>query len=185
MVVQSIGLNVDVAATVADFAGYQIPSEALIDGLSLKPLLVGAGPIDEAEAAWPRHEFLFEHEGNDIKPFAGKDAGHCTLNWLRPDGGAPSNPTVHGLCSCGNPMQHWISSKNNSYKGLRIINATLNLKLIQYDDDVNFVEMFDIAVDKHEMHNVFRTAPKSQVAYLLSRLAELRGCGANSSVQCP
>ena len=49
----------------------------------------------------PRQEFLFEHEGNDIKPFQGAEAGVCTRKWLRPDGGAPSNPTVKGLCSCG------------------------------------------------------------------------------------
>eukprot|EP01045_Picozoa_sp_COSAG04_P008402 COSAG04_NODE_464_length_13939_cov_11.061922_10_plen_176_part_00 len=103
VVVNAIGLNIDVAVTLADFGGFVPPDEAMVDGRSLKPLLVGA----EAEAAWPRTEFLFEHEGGDIKPFSGADANHCTLNWLRPDGGSPANPTVPGLCSCGNPMQHW------------------------------------------------------------------------------
>ena len=105
-VIQAIGLNVDVAVTLADFGGFVPPDEAMVDGRSLKPLLTGA----EAEAAWPRTQFLFEHEGGDIKPFSGADANHCTLNWLRPDGGSPANPTVPGLCSCGNPMQHWSTS---------------------------------------------------------------------------
>eukprot|EP01050_Picozoa_sp_SAG11_P010641 SAG11_NODE_1078_length_5963_cov_5.690825_2_plen_69_part_00 len=66
----------------------------MVDGRSLKPLLLSGGEV--AENYWPRTEFLFEHEGGDIKPFAGADANHCKLSWLKPDGGAPSNPTVPG-----------------------------------------------------------------------------------------
>eukprot|EP01045_Picozoa_sp_COSAG04_P008408 COSAG04_NODE_464_length_13939_cov_11.061922_16_plen_74_part_01 len=38
-----------------------------------------------------------------------------------------------------------VSSKNNTYKGLRYLNATHNYKLVRYDDDVNFEELFDLS----------------------------------------
>lgn len=142
---QAIGLNVDVAVTLADFGRpelrvpvvichtirldltqqsrnliervvqfdhcmlsvlsltghYTPPKEAMVDGLSLKMLLLSG--TDDGEASWPRTQFLFEHEGGDIKPFVGANADHCKLSWLKPDGGAPSNPTVPGTCICFAP----------------------------------------------------------------------------------
>jgi hypothetical protein len=80
---------------------YTPPKEAMVDGLSLKMLLLSG--TDDGEATWPRTQFLFEHEGGDIKPFVGANADHCKLSWLKPDGGAPSNPTVPGTCICFAP----------------------------------------------------------------------------------
>lgn len=84
-------------------------------------------------------------------------------------------------------MQHWISSKNNTYKGLRYFNSTHNFKLVQYDDDVNFEELFDLSKDPHELQNVIQVAPKSLVEEMRDRLATLRSCGfaSNSTGPCP
>ena len=38
----------------------------ILDGLSLKMLLLSG--TDDGEASWPRTQFLFEHEGGDIRP---------------------------------------------------------------------------------------------------------------------
>lgn len=181
--VSAIGLNVDVAVTLAAFAGFEPPAAARVDGRSLAPLLLAGGAADAA-ARWPRGEFLFEHEGGDIKPFVGAAANTCGTKWLQPDGGAPTNPTVHGLCSCGNPMQHWISARNNTYKGLRILNATTNYKLVRYDDTVAFHELFDLNADPHELVNIFDSAPKGLVDYMQARLEDLRACGVGGT-PCP
>lgn len=186
VIVDAIGLNIDLAPTIADLAGFTIPEAARVDGRSLKPFLLGLNSGING-----RQEFLFEHEGNNIQPFRGSDANHCTLRWMLPTGGAPENPTVPGLCSCGNPMQHWISSSNNTYKGLRVRNASMDYKLVRYDDAVDFHELFDLNTDPHELKNVISSAPRDVVGYMQARLAELRGCGANSgahespSTLCP
>ena len=83
--------------------------------------------------------------------------------------------------------EHWISSKNNTYKGLRYLNSTHNFKLVRYDDSINFEELFDLSSDPHEIRNIIGKAPKSLVNEMRDRLAMLRGCGLlpTSTVPCP
>ena len=107
--VEAIGLNVDVAVTIADLAGVQIPAEAQVDGRSLRPLLEGSRGSTAASAAPSppaavRHEFLFEHGGvGNIDP-SGVPNGTCGTAWMQP-GGKPIDGVP--LCRCGNPMHHW------------------------------------------------------------------------------
>lgn len=181
-VVRGFGANVDVAPTLADFAGFTIPAAAAIDGRSLRPLFrTGIAP-----SAQVRTELLFEHEGFNISP-AGTPGGRgCGTGWMRPGG----HPEFKGLCSCGNPMDHWISSVNNTFKGLRVMDAAANLdlKFVQYDDDVNFRELFNLTADPHELVNLARVPAMAPVVERLAeRLAQLRNCSAagEDTEECP
>ena len=49
----------------------------------------------------------------------------------------------------------------------------------------DFVELFDLSADPHELHNIAASAPAQQLAQLQARLLELRGCAANATVTCP
>ena len=58
-VLDQIGLNIDIAPTIAALVGTSPPAEAVVDGRSLAPLLFA--PSDTAAAAVPwRDDFLFE-----------------------------------------------------------------------------------------------------------------------------
>jgi N-acetylglucosamine-6-sulfatase len=181
-----IGLNVDVAVTIADLAGYSIPAEAQVDGRSLKPVLMEARSLSpsgpSAPAATTRDEFMFEHSGNDIAP-SKVPGGTCGTAWMKP-GGKPIQTVP--LCKCGNPMNHWISAANNTYTGLRILNATHNYKFVSYRDSVGFEELFDLSKDKHELTNIVKVAPSGIATYMRARLAQLRKCGAGAGqTPCP
>ena len=174
--VDAIGLNVDVAVTIADLVGITIPVAAQVDGRSLKPLLT---TMDRAPV---RHEFVFEHSGGNISP-AGVPNGTCGTAWMQP-GGKPINGVP--LCRCGNPMNHWLNSANNTYQGLRILNASHNFKYISYADQVGFEELFDLSTDPHELDNIV-SAGGSVLGYMRARLEELRKCGrgGEGALLCP
>lgn len=87
-------------------------------------------------------------------------------------------------------MDHWISSVNNTFKGLRVMDAAANLdlKFVQYDDNVNFRELFNLTADPHELVNLARVPAMAPVVERLAeRLARLRNCSAagEDTEECP
>ena len=81
-----------------------------------------------------------------------------------------------------------LNSRNNSYQGLRILNASHNFKYVSYADDASFEEFFDLSQDPHELRNVVGSCGDSAgvLEYMRARLAELRRCGQGDSVAtCP
>ena len=83
-----------------------------------------------------------------------------------------------------------LNSKNNSFQGLRILNASHNFKYVSYTDEASFEEFFDLSQDPHELRNIAGTGSgendSAVLEYMRARLAELRRCGqGNSVVACP
>ena len=69
-------------------------------------------------------------------------------------------------------------SSNNTYQGVRTAEG---LKFVQFQDDVNFTEFFNISVDPQEMHNRAKDPTvATEVATLAARLDELRHCAGDS-----
>ena len=166
-----VGLNVDIAPTIAAMAGVSPGPEARLDGRSLLPALLGLGAGAGAGAAAaaaaaaaagaaapppPRTEFTFEYWGNDLRP---------------------EHPSPQ-LLKCGNPMGHWLDAKNNTWLGLRVLNGTHDLKYLQAEDDHNTTEFFDLAADPFELTNLMATPQgRARAAPLAAKLAAYRGCG--------
>jgi hypothetical protein len=113
-----IGLNVDIAPTIADLLGTVPPQESLVDGHSLAPLafaatattIAGAGGARgadadaDASAEW-RTAFLFEF-------WAGG----------KPGAAAPKGP----YCS------HYMMAVNNTYQGVRTASGLKYVVARQY-----------------------------------------------------
>ena len=102
---EHIGLNIDVAPTIASLLGLEPPAAAKVDGRSMEPILFGTAPSDDA-GAW-RTDFVFEF-------FAGG----------RPGGRAPRGP----YCS------HMIMAPNNTYHGVRTLDGHKYVDFSPYED---------------------------------------------------
>ena len=77
---------------------------------------------------------------------------------------------------------------SNSYRGLRIINDTVDLSYFEFVDchwdwdgerEPIFYELFDLKADPHQMHNLYNAGvgPATAVAELHQRLVKAFACG--------
>ena len=146
--IPQLTLHIDLAPTIAALAGTVPPPAADVDGASLTPLLFAKSTAEEETAVLPwRTDMLFEF-------------------WC--GGNAASTPPRGGYC------HHIICSYNNTYAG--ILTET-GLKLVQFEDDVNFVEFYDLKKDPHELRNAAGDpGVAGDVVRLQKRLKELRNC---------
>ncbi|XP_075551500.1 N-acetylglucosamine-6-sulfatase-like isoform X4 [Dermacentor variabilis] len=130
---RGVALNVDLAPTFLDLAG--LPSRGDMDGVSLKPLLVG----DASRGTRPRQSFLVEYEGEGDKE---ERPGKC--------------PVLQGMSGCDPDIEcECQDSKNNTYLCTRHISAEANTKLCAFDDEESFVESYNLTEDPYELKNLF------------------------------
>eukprot|EP00054_Salpingoeca_dolichothecata_P016564 m.97355 g.97355 ORF g.97355 m.97355 type:complete len:550 (-) comp22037_c0_seq4:83-1732(-) len=82
-VVDNIALNIDIAPTLAEFAGFAPPAAAEVDGRSLVPFAL-SNASQSFTAPWTRKDFLFEFwaGGNpSTKPAIGPYCNHIIMSW--------------------------------------------------------------------------------------------------------
>ena len=80
--------------------------------------------------------------------------------------------------------EHLKDNSNNTFVGLRLLNATHNLAYFEFTDGTtdwgftgsNFGELYDLAADPHQLTNLFSTASPSLKAELHARLFTQWGC---------
>jgi len=151
--------NIDVAPTLLDLAGIPIPT--IMDGMSLKPLLIssagGAGKTDTspstktAPPGW-RTRFASEFAEGGIQhygPFQGA-------------AGLYDNP-------------------DNQWRMLRVINTTHNLAYTEFDKDyifetIQFHELYDTKADPWQQHNLWNSTPPAIQAALHAELVNMFSC---------
>jgi len=162
--IEHIGLNIDVAPTIAAILGTTPPPEARIDGRSLEPLLFAADRLGTARhlqghTSW-RTDFLFEF-------------------WM---GGHPGSPPGRGPY-CHHMMAAW----NNTYAGIRSATyAAAGHKYVDFSPYEEIQEAFDLQNDPYEMTKLVGPGrkgiepPPQWVAKLTKRLAALRNCSEDS-----
>lgn len=148
-VVQKIGLNVDIAPTIADLVYTAPPVEALVDGKSLAPFA-----FDTAHLVHPSKwmsEFVFEFWAGPYNP---------TNKYV---------PATEGVY-----CQHDMMATNNTYQGVR---TSSNLKYVDFRPYEDIEEAFNLTADPHEMVNLAND-PASQpwVNVLRARLQVLKNC---------
>ncbi|KAH7936818.1 hypothetical protein HPB49_005529 [Dermacentor silvarum] len=152
---QGVALNVDLAPTFLDLAG--LPSRGDMDGVSLKPLLLG----DASRSNRPRQSFLVEYTGEGEES---EHHGKCPV--LQDVSGC--DPAVE--CECQD-------SKNNTYLCTRHISAEANTKICAFDDDESFVESYNLTGDPYELKNLFMSGDGALRGYDgRTCLSELRFC---------
>jgi hypothetical protein len=77
------------------------------------------------------------------------------------------------------------STHSNNWRQLRIINATMDMNYIEYDPNWAFndtaamqhYELYDVAKDKYQMHNIYPVASAEVKAALHAELDEYWHCG--------
>ena len=70
------------------------------------------------------------------------------------------------------------------------MNKTMNVNYVEYDPDwkwaegapLQHYELYDVAADPHQMHNLFDATPEAQKAALHAELAAYYACRADT---CP
>ena len=79
---------------------------------------------------------------------------------------------------------HLKDNSNNTFIGLRILNASHNLAFFEFTDAVrdwnwtstNFCEMYDLKTDPHQLHNICGAASASVKAELHQQLRQEYAC---------
>lgn len=156
-----IATNVDTMPTVLGLAGVETPST--MDGQSLARLLV----TDATSAPAPTRALLQRQE-TPVGPI-----GWRTMQLIE----------YNGL---GNVVryQHLEDTNNNTFRALRVINGSRNLKLVEFTDWDNWFfnkpadeyELFDLDSDPWEMNNIWKSADAKLKQSLQSELERLFRC---------
>jgi len=125
---QDVVLTLDLAPTIIELAGGEVPSD--MDGTSLVPLLSARG------AKHWRSMFLVEYRGE---------------GYPGPVPGCPQY-TSGGVANCNSDCICQDAS-NNTYNCLRKIRHTQNYIYCAFKDNQNFEEYYDLNTDPWELHN--------------------------------
>ena len=156
--ISAMTLNIDIAPTIAALVGTTPPPEADVDGRSFAPLLFGAAAADAREGGGEeeRSEAVAEWRSDILFEF-----------WC-------DNPKGTAHTAVGPYCHHVICTANNTYAGVLTADG---LKYIEFEDDVQFTEFYNITLDPHELRNaVHDAAAQRDIARLKRRLKQLRGC---------
>ncbi|XP_065178090.1 extracellular sulfatase Sulf-2-like [Sycon ciliatum] len=177
--------NVDIAPTIIDLAGIQVPKG--MDGKSMAGLLKASDQAKEAAEKW-RDGYLIEYKS------VGKyDNKHATMWWPTADGdfhGVHRSPPGAPCATC---PHWWLDGPSNTYRGLRLMNATHNFLYAEFNPDWTFDnktavfhEYYDVTEDPYQMKNIYsKAAPDLQKA-LHDQLQAYASCtGGQANGNCP
>ena len=153
--VDAIGLNIDVAPTIAALLGTAPPQAAKVDGRSLVPILFArdAAPVP----AW-RKDFLFEFWSGSAN--------------------TPRGPYCHHIIAAPNNTYAGVRTLDKKYVDFSA--SATNFPNTFSSEDIQ--EAFDLAKDQYEMENLASkkklafSSPPVWIAALKARLAQLRNC---------
>ncbi|XP_065178089.1 extracellular sulfatase Sulf-1-like [Sycon ciliatum] len=177
--------NVDIAPTILDLAGIAVPKG--MDGKSMAGhLLAQHGTGAELPKTEWREAFLIEFKS------AGRLDNSHTVEWwpgedfigvLRKSPAAP----------CKNCAHWWIDGPSNTYRALRLINATHNIMYAEFNADWQFDnqtavfhEYYDITEDPYQMKNTYSKISSSLQMSLHEQLHTYAMCaGGQENGNCP
>eukprot|EP01060_Flectonema_neradi_P002073 TRINITY_DN11254_c0_g1_i1.p1 TRINITY_DN11254_c0_g1~~TRINITY_DN11254_c0_g1_i1.p1 ORF type:complete len:541 (+),score=79.30 TRINITY_DN11254_c0_g1_i1:494-2116(+) len=188
--ISNVAGSVDLLPTILEIAGVEVPS--WIDGRSFAGALI----TDKQLTNHSRDVWLTEYQTigqltMTIAPIWAADKKMCT--YPEPKGPTPTGK-VNGSCvestNVGDGNCYLVdSTKSNTWRALRIINATHNMQYIQYDhtwtwntSTIQFYELYDVAADPYQMHNLYDTYPDNLKDALNHELENYFGC---SGATCP
>ena len=168
---RTIGLNLDIGATILDLAN--VPNEiklswqARSDGRSLVPFLT---KHQNADGIPPRDRFIGEYWG--VNPSVWVRRGPCK-NWTS---------------ACPNEPERIEDCPSNTFTSLRIINETHNLYFTKFSNRAtdpyfkapNFTETYDMNEDPYQLINNIKTLPSSKIDILTNELYTLNQCVGDS-----
>jgi N-acetylglucosamine-6-sulfatase len=158
--VEAIGLNIDVAPTIAALLGTVPPQAAKVDGRSLVPILFAEDGAT-ASPGW-RKDFLFEFWSGGAQ--------------------APRGPYCHHMIAAPNNTYAGVRTLDKKYVDFSA--GATNYPNAVSSEDIQ--EAFDLIKDKYEMKNLASkqqltsASPPVWIATLKARLAQLRGCAEES-----
>ncbi|XP_034977101.1 N-acetylglucosamine-6-sulfatase isoform X1 [Zootoca vivipara] len=149
-------LNIDLGPTFLDIAGIDV-SQTSMDGQSFLPLLVN----ETHKSRW-RSDFLVEYTGE----------GHTHQDPHCPALG-PGVSQCFPDCVCEDAF-------NNTYACVRTL-SPINLQYCEFADAQNFVEVYNLTSDPHQLFNMVKTVDPSLLEQMNQRLIKLQAC---SGVTC-
>lgn len=198
---RQISGNVDLLPTMLELAAGAPFVEAVNpDGRSMAPFLVHGVSATTDAPAWRDH-FLNEYYAvgtyfNDHSP-CWQD-GHKTADQC--GGSMPTGPAGHvdkcvESAGVGDGLCYFVdSTHSNSWRQLRILNATHNLNYVEYDPAWTWIvtdstgaglqhyELYDISSDPYQVKNVYPATPNATRAALHAMLVNYYNC---SGMSCP
>ncbi|ELT91586.1 hypothetical protein CAPTEDRAFT_122955 [Capitella teleta] len=150
---KEIILNIDLAPTFIDIAGKIPPSS--MDGSTFKSVLLDKST--NVSSTW-RTDFMVEHTGetqDNVKECPSKS--HKGVAQCFPD------------CVCED-------SYNNTYSCVRSITDKGNSMYCEFSDSENFVELYDLSKDPHQLKNIAKSVDPKILVGMNKRLVELTIC---------
>ncbi|KAJ9444272.1 Extracellular sulfatase SULF-1-like protein [Diplonema papillatum] len=193
-IVEEMCGNVDLMPTLLDMAG--IPAPPMVDGKSFKNLLIANEGRAEAAEGW-RKKFLNVYEAtgsyfNDHSPCWAPPGYEekCGGPMPRSPDGSNTTADCKESSGVGDGNCYWVDSlESNSWRALRVMNATHDTQYIEYDatwswneTSVTFYEYYDIAADPYQMKNGYPDLSDSAKAAMHRELSDYYSCSTSS---CP
>jgi len=155
-VVDSMGLNLDIAPTLLSAAGLEVPSS--YDGRSLLPLLTGTSSEQKAARnSWRTRTVISFAEG----------AWQYWYGVSAIGAGGMSDPTVkqaqqisQAPAKAPDGTKYHFDDPSNQWRMLRVSNKTHDISFIEWDPlfmfkNVTFSALFDISADPHQLQNIW------------------------------
>ena len=198
--------NVDVMPTMLDLAaGKDFVASVGMDGKSMASFLVG-GVADDPHTAWRDHflnEYLsvgtYYNDHSDIWQDGNTTANRCGTPPNESYG--PRSPMGTKVEECveadgvGNGKCYFVdSTHSNSWRQLRIMNASMNWNYVEYDPTWKFdtpggswqglqhYELYDVSADTYQTNNIFPSTPVHIRQALHEQLEQYFLCSGES---CP
>ncbi|KAK7486445.1 hypothetical protein BaRGS_00022369 [Batillaria attramentaria] len=156
-VTQQNAMNIDLGPTFIDLSGQDVPEG--MDGKSLASIWNSGR--NETQAAF-RTELLVEHSG---------EHGFAVSGCPQYRGQGMANCDQYCVCE---------DSWNNTFSCVRSDRPPKVYKYCVMQDNVNFVEVYELTGDRYEFENVATTADPSLLASLKGDLARLTGCSGST-----
>jgi len=169
----------DVAPTILSLAGVD-PGSLEFDGRSAVGLLQQYKPDQRPPGGAPREEAGEDSLASgllapSIAPMAWRDA--FLVEYLATEPGVKYDN-----------FNHVVDNGNNTFRGLRILNADTNLAYFEFTDDYtdwgferpSFYELYDAQRDPEQLYNIYANATEELKKELAARLAKEYQCKADT-----